>query len=70
MPPGVRAAEQTQVSISLPKELLAQLDTRAAKLGLSRSAYLVQLARADVADRGPMVLKEIETPYKTKNHNK
>jgi metal-responsive CopG/Arc/MetJ family transcriptional regulator len=70
MPPGVRAAEQTQVSISLPKELLAQLDTRAAKLGLSRSAYLVQLARADVADRGPMVLKEIETPSKTKNHNK
>ncbi len=37
-----------RVLISIDDRLLARLDERAARLGLSRSAYLAQLADADL----------------------
>jgi metal-responsive CopG/Arc/MetJ family transcriptional regulator len=53
-----RTAEQTAISISLPKQLLAQIDDRAAALGLNRSQYLNVLARNDLASRAALKLVE------------
>jgi hypothetical protein len=46
-----RSPDQTVISISLPRELLARIDERAASLNIPRSRYLALLARTDV-DRG------------------
>ena len=40
-----------QVRVSLPDELLVALDDTARRVGLSRSAYVEDLVRADLADR-------------------
>jgi hypothetical protein len=53
-----RSPDQTAVSFSIEKSLLAKIDERAAKFGLSRSTYLAALARADLAKRGELVLQE------------
>ena len=53
-----RAPDQTAISVSIGKELLARIDVRATALGLSRSQYLAQLARNDVATGGDLVLKD------------
>ncbi|GEM_PF-1005683 len=47
----MRSTNQAVVSISLPKVLLAKIDTRAGALGMTRSRYLAFLAMSDV-DRG------------------
>jgi hypothetical protein len=36
----------------MPKRLIAAIDARARSLGLSRAAYLVSLARADLVAAG------------------
>lgn len=54
-----RGPNQTAVSISLTKELLEEIDTRARLLGLTRSQYLIQLARRDLLDRPDFILREI-----------
>ena len=46
------------VTISLPREDVEAIDARARALGMSRSAYLVQIARSDLATRGPLLLRE------------
>ena len=53
-----RAPDQTAISVSIGKELLTRIDVRAQALGLSRSQYLAQLARNDVARGGDLVLKD------------
>ena len=53
-----RAPDQTAISVSIGKELLAKIDLRAKALGISRSQYLANLARADVVRGGDLVLKE------------
>lgn len=58
-----RSADQAQTTLSLPREILAECDARADALGLSRSAYIVQLLRADLATRAALVISEVTTPY-------
>ncbi len=58
-----RSADQTATAISLPKSLLREIDERSEKLGITRSAYLCALARADLARRGSLVLSETPTSY-------
>lgn len=53
-----RSPGQTAISVSLPQSLVDQVDKRAEALGLSRSQYLAQLARADLMDRGDLTLRE------------
>jgi metal-responsive CopG/Arc/MetJ family transcriptional regulator len=53
-----RAKGQTAISVSLPKELLEEVDRRAGLLGLTRSGYLASLARADLVAGGDFVLRE------------
>jgi len=48
--------------VSIPQSLLDKVDQRAAALGLSRSQYLAQLARADLMDRGDLTLRETPSP--------
>ena len=54
-----RSQDQTATSISLPKALLDEIELRAQRLGLSRSAYLCALARADIARGGTIELCEL-----------
>jgi metal-responsive CopG/Arc/MetJ family transcriptional regulator len=61
-----RSPGQTAISFSIEKNLLAQIDERAAKIGLSRSTYLAALARADLAKRGDLILQEQEPLPKAK----
>lgn len=53
-----RSPGQTAISVSIPQSLLDQVDERASALGLSRSQYLAQLARADLMERGDLTLRE------------
>jgi hypothetical protein len=57
-----RSPGQAAVSVSLEKVLLAEIDQRAKALGISRSAYFAQLARADIAERAPLVITERNIP--------
>lgn len=58
-----RSPGQTAISISLPKILVDQVTQRASALGLSRSQYLLQLARAVLQQRGDLTLREApDTP--------
>lgn len=54
-----RKPDQTAISISMSRQLLADLDARASLLGLTRSQYLAQLARNDIATGGGMVIREL-----------
>lgn len=61
----LRSPGQTAISVSIPLDLLNQVDGRAKALGLTRSLYLAQLARKDLADRGDLTLRE--TPPNSTN---
>lgn len=52
-----RSPGQTVTALSLPETLKDAIDQRAAQLGLSRSAYLCALARADIATGGPLTIE-------------
>ena len=47
-------------SVAMPEELLHEIDRRAESLGLSRSAYLMHLARIDLRDLGPLIINSNE----------
>lgn len=47
----------------MSKSLLAQIDARAAKLGLTRSQYFAHIARNDIHEGGALVVRE--TPVTT-----
>jgi len=51
-----RPSGQKVISVSIPEELLKQIDARAESLGLPRSTYLVLLARADLREMGPLMV--------------
>ena len=53
-----RKEGQTAISVSMSEELLARMDARAKSLGVSRSQYIAQLARADLIAGGDLTLKE------------
>lgn len=53
-----RSENQTAISVSMTREMVAEIDARAKSLGLNRSQYLVLLARNDLVEGGEMVLKE------------
>ena len=48
--------EQTAISVSITKDLLARIDARAAALGLTRSRYLAVVAQQDIEKGGPLVI--------------
>jgi hypothetical protein len=54
---------QTAVSISLPKELLRQIDARADRLGIPRSQYLALIARRDILIGGSLTLSPADTGH-------
>ena len=51
-----RSPDQAVISISLPKELLARIDARAASLNMPRSRYLTFLAKSDIERGGALVI--------------
>jgi hypothetical protein len=51
-----RPTGQKVISVSLPEELLKQIDVRADSLGLPRSTYLVLLAKADLREMGALTV--------------
>lgn len=51
-----RSPGKTAISVSMTVELLEKLDARAESLGLNRSQYLAQLARADLVSGGALTL--------------
>jgi len=53
---SARSSNQTAISMSLPKELLQEIDRRASSLGLSRSSYLSLLAQRDLRELGPLTV--------------
>ena len=60
-----RSKDQTAISVSLPKTILAQIDDRAKDLGVGRSRYLVWLAQHDLAKGGELaipLLKNLPQP--------
>lgn len=65
-----RKPDQTAISVSMSKSLLAQLDERAHALGLNRSQYLSQLARADLRSRRELTLSEEPAEYRVSSERK
>ena len=57
-----RKPDQTAISVSMSRELLSQIDARAARLGLNRSTYLASLVRNDLVEKGALVLQEKPAP--------
>ena len=53
-----RSPGKTAISVSMTQALLDQVDERASSLNLTRSQYIAQLARADVAAGGDLTLRE------------
>ncbi len=53
-----RSPGKTAISVSMTQSLLDQVDERATALNLTRSQYIAQLARADVATGGDLTLRE------------
>ncbi len=53
-----RSDNVTAISVSMTQDLLVEVDERAKALGLNRSQYLAQLARADLRERGELTLRE------------
>jgi len=53
-----RKPDQTAISVSMSRSLVAAMDKRAKALGLNRSQFIAQLARADLAAGGDLTLKE------------
>jgi hypothetical protein len=58
-----RSPGKIAISVSMSEELLLKLDARATALGLNRSQYLAQLARADLASGGDLTLRETPPPH-------
>lgn len=56
-----RKPDQTAISVSMPKALLADIDARCSRLGLKRSEYLASLARNDLVAGGELILREIQS---------
>jgi hypothetical protein len=56
-----RSKDQTAISISLSKGLLAEIDDRVKTLGLSRSQFLAQIARKNIDQGGPLVIPAADT---------
>jgi len=60
------ALANTAVSVSVPKALLVDIDKRAAALELTRSQYLILLARQDLRELGPLIVRSSHaTPHAT-----
>ena len=60
-----RSKGQTAISVSLSRNVLAQIDDRAKDLGIGRSRYLVWLAQHDLAKGGELLvplLKNLPQP--------
>lgn len=53
-----RTPGQTAISVSMLDTLVADIDDRARNLGLSRSKYLVQLAKNDLKKKGRLTLED------------
>ncbi len=51
-----RGEGQTAISVSLPAELLEEIDRRADSLGLARSQYIALLADKDLRELGPLLI--------------
>ena len=51
-----RGEGQTAISVSLPVELLEEIDKRAVSLGLARSQYIALLADKDLRKLGPLLI--------------
>ena len=64
--PKQRSNDQTAISISLSKGLLAEIDARAKALGLSRSQFLAQIARTNIDQGGPLVIPAVDTAQPSK----
>lgn len=65
MPKKEPNPEITTVSISMTHRLNADIDDRAAALGLNRSQYLQRLAVADLLKRGVLEVGEMPPEYRT-----
>lgn len=61
----IRNPNNIVISVSMSRSMLAEIDERARALGISRSQYLCQLARQDVAQGGDLTLKETPKPTAT-----
>ena len=51
-----RSPEQTAISVSITKDLLALIDGRANALGLTRSRYIAVVTQQDITKGGPLVI--------------
>ena len=51
-----RSPEQTAISVSITKDLLARIDARANELGLTRSRYIAVVTQIDIAKGGPLTI--------------
>ena len=51
-----RSPDQTAISVSISRDLLALIDARAQSLNLTRSRYLALLAQQDLTKGGPLVI--------------
>jgi hypothetical protein len=57
-----RSPDQTQISVSLPKDLLVKIEARAKSLNITRSAYFVHLVRNDLREPGSFTLHPEPAP--------
>ena len=53
---SVTTVNQTAISVSITKDLLARIDDRANALGLTRSRYLAVIAQIDIDKGGPLTI--------------
>jgi hypothetical protein len=51
-----RSEGNTAISVSITKDLLAKIDTRADEVGLTRSRYIAVIAQIDIANGGPLTI--------------
>ena len=58
-----RSPDQCAISVSLSKELLADIDARAKALDLSRSQYLSLIARTDIVQGGPLTIPATDAEH-------
>lgn len=58
-----RSPDRTAISVSLSKELLAEIDGRAGALGLSRSQYLALISRKDIDKGGPLTIPATDADH-------
>jgi len=51
-----RSPDQTAISVSITKDLLARIDARANEVGLTRSRYIAVVTQIDIAKGGPLTI--------------